>query len=211
MSETHSDDDAAMVHVVDDDESLRTAMTRLLNAAGYAVRAYASAGEFALAYDDDLTGCVLLDVRMPGPSGLDLQASLARKSNPLPIIFLTGHGDIPMSVRAMKAGATDFLTKPVQGSELLAAVQSALQAEAAGRRERGRIQDLQGRLTSLTAKEREVYHRVVTGQPNKQIAAETGMAERTVKAHRAEAMRKMGANSLAELVHTAEALGGFNH
>jgi len=196
-----------MVHVVDDDESLRTAMTRLLSAAGYAVRSYASAGEFALAYSEDLTGCVLLDVRMPGPSGLDLQASLARRANPLPVIFLTGHGDIPMSVRAMKAGATDFLTKPVQGSELLAAVHAALQLEAASRRERVQGQARQERLASLTGKEREVYQRVTTGQPNKQIAAETGMAERTVKAHRAEVMRKMGANSLAELVHIAEALG----
>jgi len=206
MSETLSAE-VAMVHVVDDDESLRTAMTRLLSAAGYAVRSYASAGEFALAYSEDLTGCVLLDVRMPGPSGLDLQASLARRANPLPVIFLTGHGDIPMSVRAMKAGATDFLTKPVQGSELLAAVHAALQLEAASRRERVQGQARQERLASLTGKEREVYQRVTTGQPNKQIAAETGMAERTVKAHRAEVMRKMGANSLAELVHIAEALG----
>jgi FixJ family two-component response regulator len=115
-----------IVHVVDDDESLRTAMSRLLRAAGYEARTYASAGEFVLARDAEMTGCVLLDVRMPGPSGLDLQDSLARNGDPLPIIFLTGHADVPMSVRAMKAGAVDFLTKPVEATTLLAAVESAL-------------------------------------------------------------------------------------
>jgi FixJ family two-component response regulator len=196
----------SVVHVVDDDESLRTALGRLLRAAGYDVRAYTSAGEFALALSGELTGCVLLDVRMPGPSGLDLQAALARGDNSLPVIFLTGHGDIPMSVRAMKAGAVDFLTKPVQRTELLAAVKTALERDTAIRRERAQWRQWRERFESLTPKERNVFERVIAGHPNKQIAADLDAAERTVKAHRAEVMRKMGAGSLAELVHVAEAL-----
>ena len=196
----------ASVHVVDDDDSFRTAVARLLRAAGYEVRTYASAGEFALAYDASLSGCLLMDVRMPGPSGLDLQASLSRLHNPLPIIFLTGHGDISMSVRAMKAGAVDFLTKPVQRVELLRAVKTALAHEAEGRSKWERLRAWRERLARLTLREREVFDRVTAGQPNKQIASETKSAERTVKAHRAQVMEKMGAGSLAELVHIADEL-----
>jgi FixJ family two-component response regulator len=195
-----------IVHVVDDDESLRTATARLLGAAGYEVRTYASAGEFALARDATMSGCVLLDVRMPGPSGLDLQDSLARNSNPLPIIFLTGHGDIPMSVRAMKAGAVDFLTKPVERSVLLAAVEAALARDSQEYSERMKRHAWRERFDSLSPREREVFERVTVGQPNKQIAGEIEAAERTVKAHRARVMEKMGARSLAELVHIAEQL-----
>ncbi|HSI14553.1 MAG TPA: response regulator [Chthoniobacter sp.] len=195
-----------IVHIVEDDESLRTATSRLLRAAGYEVRTYASAGEFALAREATMSGCVLLDVRMPGPSGLDLQDSLARSSNPLPIIFLTGHGDIPMSVRAMKAGAVDFLTKPVERSLLLAAVESALARGSQERSGRASLRAWRERFESLSPREREVFERVTMGQPNKQIAGEIDAAERTVKAHRARVMEKMGAASLAELVHIAEEL-----
>ena len=196
-----------VVHLVDDDESLRRALTRLLRAEGYEVCGYASAGEFALARSETLTGCVLLDVRMPGPSGLDLQAAIARSENPLPVIFMTGHGDIPMSVRAMKAGAIDFLTKPIERAELIAAVKAALSVEAATRTARQRSQNWRTRYESLTPRERDIFARVTEGQPNKQIATETDSAERTVKAHRARVMEKMGANSLAELVHISDVLG----
>lgn len=195
-----------IVHVVDDDESLRTAVARLLRAAGYEVRTYASAGEFALMRDVESRGCVLLDVRMPGPSGLDLQAALTRSDDALPIIFLTGHGDIPMSVRAMKAGAVDFLTKPVQRVELLAAVKTALEREARTQAERASLRIAREHFESLTAREREVFVRVTAGQPNKQIADELHVAERTVKAHRSQVMEKMGAASLAELVRIAQQL-----
>lgn len=201
----------SIVHVVDDDESLRTAVSRLLRAAGYEVRGYASAGEFSLAMSDELAGCILLDVRMPGPSGLDLQAALNRSGRSLPIVFLTGHGDIPMSVRVMKAGAVDFLTKPVQRAELLAAVKTALEREEVTREERVQMKLWRERLESLTPRERQVFDRVTTGQPNKQIADELDAAERTVKVYRAETMRKMGASSLAELVQISVALRQANH
>lgn len=194
------------VHVVDDDESLRTIVSRLLRAAGHELHTYASAGEFALSMHQGLRGCVLLDVHMPGPSGLDLQTSLMRSGNSLPVIFLTGRGDIPMSVRAMRAGAVDFLTKPVRSEELLAAVDMALAREAQEHRGRASLRDRRERLERLTPREREVFERVTVGQLNKQIAAEIHAAERTVKAHRAAVMEKMGATSLAELVQTAEAL-----
>lgn len=196
-----------MVHVVDDDESLRTALSRLLRAAGHEVRTYGSAGEFLLARDGPLRGVVLLDVRMPGgPGGLELQQALVRQGETLPVIFLTGHGDIPMSVRAIKAGAFDFLTKPVRGEELLATVELALAKEAAAWEAEGRRRALRQRMAALTPTEREVFCRVVGGQPNKQIAAEIGCSERTVKAHRSQVMAKMGASSLADLVQLANLL-----
>jgi FixJ family two-component response regulator len=180
---------------------------RLLQAAGYEVRGYASAGEFLLGRTDrDAPGCVVLDVRMPGPSGLDLQEALARLEVPVPIVFLTGHGDIPTSVRAMKAGAVDFLTKPVSREALLAAVRSALGRDAETRAARARLHAWRSRYSSLTPREREVFAGVVAGKLNKQIAAELGTAERTIKAHRAQVMEKMQVASLAELVHVAEQL-----
>lgn len=199
-----------VVHVVDDDDSLRKAVTRLLNAAGYDVRAYSSAGEFALAIRDNRRGCVLLDVRMPGPSGLDLQEALAREDEPLPVIFLTAHGDVPTSVRAMKAGAADFLTKPIKRDVLLNAVRTALARDARLHTSHEQLRDLRMRFEKLTPRERNVFELVVAGRLNKQIAAELGMAERTVKAHRAQVMAKMQVTSLAELVHVADRLHSAN-
>jgi FixJ family two-component response regulator len=195
-----------LIHVVDDDDSLRTAVTRLLRAAGYEVRAYSSAGEFLLGRPGKTPGCVVLDVHMPGPSGLDLQEAFAKLDVALPIIFLTGHGDIPMSVRAMKAGAVDFLTKPVQREALLTAVQHALARNAENRTAGERAGALRVRYESLTPRERAVFALVVAGKLNKQIATELGISERTVKAHRAQVMDKMHVTSLAELVHVAEQL-----
>jgi RNA polymerase sigma factor (sigma-70 family) len=194
-----------IIHVVDDDDSLRKAVTRLLRAAGYDVRVYASAGEFLLASrENNRRGCVLLDVRMPGPSGLDLQEALAREEEPLPVIFLTAYGDVPTSVRAMKAGAVDFLTKPIKRDLLLSAVRTALARDLRLHTSHEQRRDLRMRFTKLTPRERDVFELVVAGRLNKQIAAELGMAERTVKAHRAQVMAKMQATSLAELVHLAD-------
>jgi len=193
-----------VVHLVDDDESLRTALSRLLRAAGHEVCVYASAAEFLMARADCTRGCLLLDVRMPGgPTGLELHQALVRQGETLPVIFLTGHGDIPMSVRAVKSGAFDFLTKPVQSDELLKVVAAALEAEETAWQAAGRHRELLRRIASLTPTEREVFRRVVAGLPNKMIAAEIGCAERTVKAHRAQVMSKMAAASLPELVGMA--------
>jgi FixJ family two-component response regulator len=194
-----------IVHVVDDDDSLRKAVTRLLHAAGYDVRAYASAGDFALAgREKNKRGCVLLDVRMPGPSGLELQEALAREDEPLPVIFLTAHGDVPSSVRAMKAGAVDFLTKPIKRDVLLNAVRVALARDMCLHTSREQLRDLRARFARLTPREKEVFDLVVAGRLNKQIAVELGMAERTVKAHRGQVMTKMQVTSVAELVHLAD-------
>jgi FixJ family two-component response regulator len=192
------------VHLVDDDEALRTALSRLLRAAGHEVRVYASAAEFLMARDGPLRGCLLLDVRMPGgPTGLELHQALVRKRETLPVVFLTGHGDIPMSVQAVKNGAFDFLTKPVRREDLLKTITAALEAEQTLWQEGERRRDLLRRESTLTPTEREVFRRVVAGQPNKMIAAELGCAERTVKAHRAQVMHKMAAASLPELVNNA--------
>lgn len=193
-----------VVHLVDDDESLRTALSRLLRAAGYEVCVYASAAEFLMARVGSMRGCLLLDVRMPGgPTGLELHQALVRQGEMLPVVFLTGHGDIPMSVRAVKNGAFDFLTKPVQRADLLKTVAAALEAEETAWQAAAQHRELLLREASLTPTEREVFRRVVAGQPNKMIAAELGCAERTVKAHRAQVMSKMLAASLAELVSMA--------
>jgi FixJ family two-component response regulator len=198
---------APVVHVVDDDVGMRKALSTLLQAAGYKVSTYASAREFLLARPGSAPGCVILDVRMPGQSGLDTQQALAEDDAPLPIVFLTAHGDIPMSVRAVRAGAVDFLTKPVKRVTLLAAVDSALARDAAQRAGREELQALRSRYESLTAREQQVLALVVTGRLNKQTGDDLGIAERTVKIHRARAMEKMQAVSLPELVHMAERLG----
>ena len=197
---------ARVVHVVDDDVGMRNALSTLLQAAGYQVSTYASAREFLLARPGS-PGCVILDVRMPGQNGLDMQQALAGDDAPLPVVFLTAHGDIPMSVRAVKAGAVDFLTKPVKRATLLAAVDAALARDAAQRAGREELRVLRSRYESLTAREQQVLALVVTGSSNKQTGGDLGIAERTVKIHRARVMEKMQAVSLAELVHMAEQLG----
>lgn len=199
-----------MIHLVDDDDSLRVALQRQLMAAGYRVRAYASAGEFLLEPPTDTPGCLLLDLAMPGPSGLDLQGALQRHAIRLPVIFLTGHGDLATGVRAMKAGAVDFLTKPVERDTLLEAIGRALRADAVARTQRGADGELRARYAQLTARERTVFELVVAGLLNKQIAAQLGIAERTVKAQRAQVMAKLGATNAAELGRIAAALQTAN-
>jgi FixJ family two-component response regulator len=196
-----------IIHIVDDDLSFRTAVTRLLRAAKYEVRGYASAAEFLESAPSAELGCILLDLRMPGASGLDLQQSLSRMEERLPIIFLTGHGDIPASVRAMKAGAVDFLTKPVRREALLTAVQDALGLDAKSRAARAASRELTARYESLTPREQEVLAHVLSGKLNKQIAYDLGTAERTIKAHRASIMEKLRVQSVAELVRLAQELG----
>lgn len=196
-----------IIHIVDDDESFRKAVMRLLRAAGYETRSYASAAGFLAASPGAGPGCALLDVQMPGLGGLDLQQALATMENPLPAIFLTGHGDIPITVHAMKAGAVDFLTKPVPRAALIDAVQRALVRDTADRAARAQQRELRSRYETLTPREREVFALVVSGKPNKQIAGDLGTTERTIKAHRAQVMQKMRVPSLAELVHLAEVLG----
>ena len=195
-----------LIHVVDDDESLRMALLRLLDAAGFEARGYASTGEFLLHPPSDRPGCMLLDVRMPGPSGLELQAALQRQGVTLPVIFLTGHADVVSSVRAMKAGAVDFLEKPVERGTLLDALQRALARDASQRTTRDEDDRLRARFTALTTREREVFDRIIAGKLNKQIADELGIGERTVKAQRAQLMVKLGVDSAAELGRLAERL-----
>lgn len=189
----------ALIHVVDDDESLRAALLDLLDAAGFEARGYASTGEFLLDPPSDRPGCVLLDVRLPGPSGLELQSALQRRRIPLPVIFLTGHADVATSVRAMKAGAVDFLEKPVERDTLLDALRRALARDAAQRTTREEAHRRSMRLAVLTPREREVFDRIVAGKLNKQIADELGIGLRTVKAYRAQLMMKLGVDSAAEL------------
>jgi FixJ family two-component response regulator len=194
------------VHVVDDDESMRSAIRRLLEAAGHKTRGYSSGYEFMLNSSDYGPGCLILDICLPGPNGFELHDALRREKVTLPVVFLTGHGDIPMTVRAMKAGAADFLTKPVEQQHLLSAVNNALQRDAAVRRASECMRVLREHYALLTPRERDVYSRVIEGKLNKQIAADLGAAERTIKAHRAHIMHKMRAGSVAELVRQSEHL-----
>jgi FixJ family two-component response regulator len=196
------------VFLIDDDSSVRRALTRLIKSAGYPVLAFASAGEFLENnVPSDGLACLVLDIRMPGLSGLDLQGELQKRDSILPIIFITGHGDIPMSVKAMKAGAVDFLPKPVKDKELLHAIEQALARAGRESTERSEIADIRRRSVTLTPREREVMELVVTGMINKQIAYELGTVEKTIKIHRARVMEKMKAGSLAELVRIAERIG----
>jgi FixJ family two-component response regulator len=188
------------VHVVDDDDSFRTAIARLLKAAGYDVRTYSSATEFIHSSVQAGPGCVLLDMFMPDGTGLDVQAALAKRDDRLPLIFVSGQGTIPDTVRAMQAGAADFLTKPVQRHALLKAVESAVASDQQARSSRDKEHETDLCYRALTPRQRAVFDAVVTGKLNKQIAAELGVAERTVKAHRAKVMKKMHAESVAELV-----------
>jgi len=196
----------ALIHVVEDDEALRTALLRLLEAAGFEARGYASAGDFLLHPPADRPGCLLLDMRMPGPSGLDLQAALQRQGIGLPVVFLTGNADVASSVRAMKAGAVDLLSKPVERHTLLDALKRALARNASDRGAREEGARLRALFASLTPRERQVFDLIVAGKLNKLIAGELGIAERTVKLMRANVMVKLGAGSAAELGRLAERL-----
>jgi len=200
---------APTLFVVDDDASVRAALSLLLRSTGYNVETFASADDLLARRPFDGPGCILLDVQMPGLNGLDLQQVLSVTDRPLPIIFITGHGNIPMSVRAMKAGAVDFLTKPFNDEELLNAVARALIKSKREQLERNEVAEISGRLSTLTAREQEVFGRVVAGQLNKQIAADLGTVEKTIKVHRARVMQKMCADSLAELVMMAARAGIF--
>ena len=189
--------------MVDDDESLRTALLELLDAAGFEACGYASTGAFLLEPPPDRPGCLLLDVRLPGPSGLELQVALQRQGISLPVIFLTGHADVPTSVRAMKAGAVDFLEKPVERDTLLDALARALARDAAQRAARDEAQSAKRAPRVLTPREREIFDRIVAGKLNKQIADDLGIGLRTVKAYRAQLMVKLGVDSAAELGRVA--------
>ena len=192
------------VFVVDDETPVRKALSRLLRAAGLSVAAFASPAEFLAQYDPHTAGCLVLDLMMPGFNGLELQRTLDRKGSMLPIIFLSGRGDVPNSVQAMKGGAIDFLTKPVNDKDLLAAVRAAIERDGVSRREQAELTEIRARLATLTPREHEVLEHVVTGKLNKQIAAKLGTAEKTIKVHRARVMAKMKVQSVAELVRLAE-------
>ena len=197
----------AMIFVVDDDASMRDALQRLLRSVGLQVTTFASAREFLDHRGADGPGCLVLDVRLPGLSGLDLQRELAAVQMDLPIIFMTGYGDIPMTVQAMKAGAVEFLTKPFRDQDLLDAIQQALERDRMARAQRTEMAELRERFAALTPREREVFGLVVTGLQNKQVAAALGTSEITIKRHRAQVMHKMRVTSLAELVRIADQLG----
>ena len=196
-----------VVYVVDDDPSIRDALDSLIRSVGFRAQTFASAQDFLKSARPDAPGCLVLDVRLPGLSGLDLQRELARVDIRIPIIFITGHGDIPMSVSAMKAGAVEFLTKPFRDQDLLDAIQAAVERDRASQEGRAELAELRSRYRSLTPREREVMQHVVSGRLNKQIAGELGTSEVTVKLHRGQAMQKMCAASLADLVRMAQKLG----
>ena len=193
-----------LIHVVEGDEALRTALLRLLGAAGYDARGYASTADFLLQPLPDRPGCLLLDVGLLGPSGLDVQAALSRQGNTLPVVFLTGRVDAAMKARVIEAGAVDVLSKPVERGSLLGALKRALVRNAGERAKRSDSESLLARISSLSERERQVFERVVAGKLNQQIADELGIAERTVKAQRAQMMQKLGADSAAALGRVAE-------
>lgn len=197
----------AMVFVVDDDVGTRESLKNLIRSVGLRVEAFASAQDFLRSTRPDVPGCLVLDVRLPGLSGLDLQKRMAEVELAIPIVFISGHGDIPMSVRAMKAGAVEFLTKPFRDQDLLDAIQQALERDRNAREQRAEIAELRSRYRLLTPREREVMALVVTGLLNKQIAGELGTSEASVKVHRQHVMEKMRAGSLAALVRMADRVG----
>lgn len=196
-----------VVFVVDDDESMRKGLSNLLRSVDLRVEAFASAPEFLEAKLPDTPCCLVLDIRLPGMSGLDFQAKLAAAKIEIPIIFMTGHGDIPMTVQAMKAGAVEFLTKPFRDQDMLDAIQAALERDRSRHEKESMVSTLRARFDALTPREQEVMACVTRGLMNKQVAAEIGITENTVKVHRGNVTKKMGAKSLAELVRMADALG----
>lgn len=195
------------VFVIDDDAGVRKALARLLRASGWDARAFASTQEFLAEHDPAEPGCLVLDVALPQQNGLDFERELAASGAGRPVVFITGQGDVPTSVKAMKAGAVDFLTKPFGESELLAAVRTAMERDSAARETRAERRKIGDRLARLTSRERQVLEHVVAGQLNKHIAADLGTVEKTVKVHRGRIMRKMGATSLVELVRMADLAG----
>jgi FixJ family two-component response regulator len=200
-------DSAPTVYLVDDDPDLLKAIERLLQSVGLKVATFLSPHEFLESYDRNAPGCLVLDLALPGLSGLELQRALEHEASPLPIVFLTGRGDIATSVQAMKHGAADFLTKPVDDTELIAAIHEALARDQALRRARSEREHVAKRIAALTERERQVLEQIVAGRLNKQIAAELGTAEKTIKFHRANLMRKMGVRAVADLVKLAERAG----
>ena len=199
-------DPNAIVYLIDDDTQVREGLANLLQSVGLQVEAFATTTEFLARARQDIPQCLVLDVRLQGVSGLDLQAQLLSANINIPIIFITGHADIPMTVKAMKAGAIEFLTKPIREQDLLDAVQTALDSNRSRRKKEQMVAELQSRIESLTSRELEVMTLVTLGRMNKQIAAEIGLSEITVKVHRHNVMKKMGAKSLPELVRMAESL-----
>lgn len=195
-----------VVYVVDDDPSIRRSLERLFRSVGHECVSFSSAIEFLRSERRDVPACLVLDVRLPGASGLDLQRQMAEAKVSIPIVFLTGHGDVPLSVRAMKAGAVDFLTKPFHEQELLDAVRQALDRDRAAKQQQTETSTLRQRYETLTPREREVFSKVVAGKLNKQAAADLGTSEKTIKVHRHQVMKKMQAGSLADLVRMAEKL-----
>jgi FixJ family two-component response regulator len=207
MQQRAASEQPPTIVVIDDDASMRRALENLLKSVGFAVELFASPQDFLQSERPDRPGCIVLDVRFPGRSGLDMQRDLATSNTRLPIIFITGYGDVPMSVRAMKAGAVEFLTKPFRDQDLLDAVGAALETDRTRRAGETRLAELRARSDTLTARERQVMSLVVAGRLNKQIAGELGVSEMTVKMHRRQVMRKMQATGVAQLVRLADQLG----
>jgi FixJ family two-component response regulator len=199
--------EGATVFIVDDDQSVRTALARLMRSASLHAETFASAKEFLEREHPDGPGCMVLDLSMPGSTGLELQQDMAAADIDLPIVFLTGHGNVPSSVKALKSGAVDFLEKPVDDDRLLSAIKGAVEQSIRRRRDRARLSEIRGRVARLTQRELQVFRLVVQGKLNKQVAGELGMSEKTVKVHRARVMQKMEADSLAELVLLAKRAG----
>jgi FixJ family two-component response regulator len=205
-SRVTSDRSGPVIHLIEDDASTREVTARFLRANGYQVRAYASGEELLAAPRIESPGCMVVDLQLPGVSSLDLQEVVANGDNPLPIVFLTGHGEVPDSVRAMKSGAVDFLTKTADGSELLEAVRLALARDAEDRGARNRRRAIRTRYERLTPREREVFAHLISGQLNKQVGFDLGISERTIKIHRHQVLEKMEADSIADLVRMAAEL-----